>query len=151
MIEGTKVFKGESLFPRVETDGKKAEKPAPAPKKAEVSKKPQENNAPLIDIELFRQVDLRVGLITEAEKVPQSEKLVKLIVDIGEKRQIVAGIAKTHSPEDLIGKQVVIVANLKPAKLMGIESRGMILAVRDADDLKLIVPEAKVAPGGKIS
>jgi len=64
---------------------------------------------------------------------------------------IVAGIAKTHSPEELVGKQVVLVANLKPAKLMGIESHGMILAVRDGPDLKLVVPEAEVSPGGKIS
>ena len=104
-----------------------------------------------IDIDLFRQVDLRVGLIRQAEKVPKSDKLVKLIVDIGEERQIVAGIAKTHSPADLVGKQVVLVANLKPAKLMGIESHGMILAVRDGLDLKLVVPEANVSPGGKIS
>ena len=62
-----------------------------------------------------------------------------------------AGIAKTHSPEELVGKQVVLVANLKPAKLMGIESHGMILAVRDGQDLKLVVPEANVSPGGKIS
>ena len=62
-----------------------------------------------------------------------------------------AGIAKTHSPEDLVGKQVVLVANLKPAKLMGIESHGMILAVRDGQGLKLVVPEGNVSPGGKIS
>ncbi len=151
LAEGKKVVKGESLFPRVETEGKKAEKPAQAPKKAETAKKVEEPGAPRIDIDLFRQVDLRVGLVLSAEKVPQSEKLMKLVVDIGEKRQIVAGIAKTHSPAELVGKQVVLVANLKPAKLMGIESHGMILAVRDGNDLKLIVPEAKVAPGGRIS
>ncbi|MGC8490914.1 MAG: methionine--tRNA ligase, partial [Syntrophobacteraceae bacterium] len=151
LAEGKKVVKGESLFPRVETEGKKAEKPAPAPKKAETAKKVEEPGSPLIDIDFFRQVDLRVGLVLSAEKVTQSEKLMKLVVDIGEKRQIVAGIAKTHSPAELIGKQVVLVANLKPAKLMGIESHGMILAVRDGNDLKLIVPEAKVAPGGRIS
>ncbi|MCL5406260.1 MAG: methionine--tRNA ligase [Deltaproteobacteria bacterium] len=155
LVEGTKVFKGESLFPRVETEdkkaGKKQEKPGPDAPKAEIGKKPEDTNASPIDIDLFRQVDLRIGLITKAEKVPKSEKLVKLIVDIGEQRQIVAGIAKTYSPEDLVGKQVVVVANLKPAKLMGIESRGMILAVRDGSDLKLIVPEAKTTPGGKIS
>ena len=164
--EGTTVIKGESLFPRVEKEGKMPVKsvvgadlarerektgvraeshtePAPAPS-GQVDLGP-------IDIETFRQVDLRVGLIKKAEKVPKSEKLVKLIVDIGEERQIVAGIAKTHSPEDLVGKQVVLVANLKPAKLMGIESHGMILAVRDGEDLKLVIPERNVAPGGRIS
>ena len=151
LVEGATVVKGESLFPRVETEGKKQEKPAQGAKKAEVAKKVEETGSPMIDIDLFRQVDLRVGLIKRAENVPKSEKLVKLLVDIGEERQIVAGIAKTHSPADLVGKQVIIVANLKPAKLMGIESHGMVLAVRDGNDLKLIVPEAEAAPGGRIS
>ena len=151
LTEGTKVEKGEALFPRVEAEGKKQEKPASAAKKAEPVKKVEDTKAPLIDIDLFRQVDIRIGLIKKAETVPKSEKLVKLLVDIGEDRQIVAGIAKTHSPEELVGKQVVVVANLKPAKLMGIESHGMVLAVRDGNDLKLIVPEAEAAPGGKIS
>jgi methionyl-tRNA synthetase len=173
--EGALVSKGEALFPRVETAGKKGEKPPKATGKAAGGPKQQPGEmkkpeaaaghvaqasqpagvpgdaAGTIDIDFFRQVDLRVGLIKQAEKVPQSEKLVKLIVDIGEERQVVAGIAKTHSPEELVGKQVVLVANLKPAKLMGIESHGMILAVRDGQDLKLVVPERDVAPGGKIS
>ncbi|MFZ0927029.1 MAG: methionine--tRNA ligase subunit beta, partial [Syntrophobacteraceae bacterium] len=150
-----------SLFPRVETAGKKLEKPGKqGDGKADVSQKPKDKEKAAtvatdaggpIDIDLFRQVDLRVGLIRQAEKVPKSDKLVKLMVDIGEERQIVAGIAKTHSPADLVGKQVVLVANLKPAKLMGIESHGMILAVRDGLDLKLVVPEENVSPGGKIS
>ncbi|MDR3554454.1 MAG: methionine--tRNA ligase [Syntrophobacteraceae bacterium] len=154
LVGGTKVFKGESLFPRVEAADKKQgkpPKPAQAGKKAEVAPKTEDTDAPQIDIDIFRQVDLRVGRITAAEKVPKSEKLVKLLVDIGENRQIVAGIAKTHPPEGLVGKQVVIVANLKPAKLMGIESHGMVLAVRDGNDLKLIVPEAETPPGGKIA
>ena len=158
--EGAKVSKGESLFPRVvktadkpgiregETAGAKKE----AKGKSETPAHPPTMDAPVaIDIDYFRQVDLRVGLIKQAQKVPQSEKLIKLVVDMGEERQIVAGIAKTHSPEQLIGKQVVLVANLKPVKLMGIESHGMVLAVRDGQDLKLVVPEADVAPGGKIS
>jgi methionyl-tRNA synthetase len=163
--DGAKVLKGESLFPRIETPGKKLGKPgkqgvgmadvsleSKEKEKAEAAASSGVTDAGgPIDIDLFRQVDLRVGLIRQAEKVPKSDKLVKLIVDIGEERQIVAGIAKSHSPEDLVGKQVVLVANLKPAKLMGIESHGMILAVRDGLDLKLVVPEAEVSPGGKIS
>ncbi len=154
--EGVQVSKGEALFPRVETAGAKpvpSEKPSRKEKKEKQATVTAESKAAgqIIDIDFFRQIDLRVGFIKQAEKVPQSEKLVKLIVDIGEERQIVAGIAKTHSPENLIGKQVVLVANLKPAKLMGIESHGMILAVRDGQDLKLIVPEGNVSPGGKIS
>ena len=104
-----------------------------------------------IDYDLFQKVDLRVGLIKQAEKVPKSEKLIKMIVDIGEERQIVAGIAKTHSPEQLVGKQVVLVTNLKPVKLMGIESHGMILAVGAGPDMKLVVPEGDVSPGDKLS
>ena len=142
--EGTRVIKGESLFPRVETNKVKEKK------KMEVAAAPGPDTH-VIDMEIFQQVDLRVGLIRKAEKVHKSEKLVKLIVDIGEERQIVAGIAKTHSPEELVGKQVVLVANLKPVKLMGIESHGMILAVSDGQSLKLIVPEGNVTPGGKIS
>ncbi|HYA40008.1 MAG TPA: methionine--tRNA ligase [Syntrophobacteraceae bacterium] len=142
--EGTRVIKGESLFPRVETDKAKEKK------KMEVPASPAPE-APVIDMEVFRQVDLRVGLIKKAEKVPKSEKLVKLIVDIGEERQIVAGIAKTHPPETLVGRQVVLVANLKPVKLMGIESHGMILAAVDGQELRLVVPEGNVTPGGKIS
>jgi methionyl-tRNA synthetase len=159
--EGMAVSKGDSLFPRVETDTTKKPdksekpvknvKPAP-PRKPKPEPMPETPpDAVTIDIDAFRQIDLRIGLIKRAERVPNSEKLVKLIVDIGEERQIVAGIAKTHQPEALVGKQVVLVANLKPAKLMGIESHGMVLAVRDGQDLRLIVPEQHVAPGGKIS
>ena len=154
LVGGTGVVKGESLFPRVESSDKKQErlpKPAQEAKRADTTPKAEQSVAALIDIDLFRQVDLRIGRILTAENVPKSEKLVKLLVDIGERRQIVAGIAKTHPPRTLVGKQVVIVANLKPAKLMGIESHGMVLAVRDANDLKLIIPEAETAPGGKIS
>ena len=159
--EGTAVSKGESLFPRVDTGtGKKGEKPEKPgkdgkPQPVEKTKSKPAAEAPpdagTIDIDTFRQIDLRIGLIKSAEKVPQSEKLVKLIVDIGEERQVVAGIAKTHAPEGLVGKQIVLVANLKPAKLMGIESHGMVLAVRDGQDLRLLVPEKDVTPGGKIS
>jgi methionyl-tRNA synthetase len=106
---------------------------------------------PTISFETFKSVDLRAGVIREAEKVPKSKKLVRLVVDIGEMRQIVAGIAETHSPEELVGKQVIVVANLQPAKLMGIESFGMVLAVRDGGGLRLLTTEQPVAPGGKVS
>jgi len=89
--------------------------------------------------------------VKHAETVPKSKKLLKLIVDIGEQRQVVAGIAQTHKPEDVIGKQVIIVANLQPAKLMGIESQGMVLAVSDGDDLRLLTTEKPVTPGRRVS
>jgi methionyl-tRNA synthetase len=82
-----------------------------------------------IDISDFARVELRVARVTAAERIAGSKKLLKLQVDLGsESRQLVAGIAETYAPEDLVGRQVVVVANLKPAKLMGVESNGMVLA-----------------------
>ena len=92
-----------------------------------------------ISIEDFARVQLRVGQILEAEKVEGSRKLLKLMVDIGsETRQVVAGIAEAYEPESLINKKIVLVTNLKPAKLMGIESNGMIVAAT-ADDGKPVL------------
>ena len=86
-----------------------------------------------------------------AERVPKSDKLIRLLVDLAEEspRQLVAGIGKAYTPEELVGEQVVVVANLKPAKLMGVESRGMILAATDADGKPILVrPHAAGAPNG---
>ena len=106
----------------------------------EQAQKPAEE---LISIEDFKKVKLRTAKIIHAEAVPKSEKLVKLQVDLGdEQRQILAGIAKHYSPESLIGKTIVVVANLKPAKLMGMESQGMLLAANAEDgSLGLVIPE----------
>jgi tRNA-binding protein len=83
----------------------------------------------LIGIDDFRRVDLRVAKVIEAAKVEGSKKLIKLVVDLGaEKRQIIAGLAEYYKPEDLVGKYVVVVANLQPKKMMGLESQGMLLA-----------------------
>ncbi|KLO20872.1 methionyl-tRNA synthetase [Marinitoga sp. 1197] len=107
----------------------------------------------LIDIEYFKNVDLRVAEIIEAEKVKKSRKLIKLQLNLGElgKRQIVAGIANYYEPENLIGKKIIIVANLKPAKLMGIESNGMLLAAKINDKLVLLTTDGEIEPGAKIS
>ncbi len=116
-----------------------AAQPAVAPKQADVKQQ--------ISIDDFKKIDLRVAKIVACENVPKSEKLLKLQVEIGsEQRQIVAGIAKHYKPEDLIGKSVVVVYNLQPAKLMGQESKGMVLAASD-DDGKLFV----VSPSGEIA
>lgn len=102
---------------------------------------------PLISIDDFKKIDLRVAKVLACENVPKSEKLLKLQVDVGgEKRQIVAGIAKHYAPEELVGKNVVVVCNLQPATLMGHESRGMVLAATDSDGKLLLV-----APTGEIS
>lgn len=86
----------------------------------------------LVSIDEFRRIDLRVGKVLEAARVEGSRKLIKLVVDLGtERRQIVAGLAEYYKPEDLVGKYVVVVANLEPKRLMGVESQGMILATCD--------------------
>ena len=96
-------------------------------------------------------MELRAALVLEAEKIPGSKKLLKLQVDLGdEKRQIVAGIAESYAPEALVGRKVVIVANLKPAKLMGVESNGMVLAGSHDGKAVLCSFEAEIAPGSKV-
>ncbi len=105
----------------------------------------------MIKFENFQKIDLRVGEIVKAEKIEGSEKLLKLIVDLGsEKRQIVAGIAKEYSVDELIGKEIVVVANLEPKKLMGIESQGMLLAADFEGKPVILIPEKKVPPGAKV-
>ena len=88
--------------------------------------------------------------IVRAESIPGSNNLLKLEVDLGKRRTVVAGIARRYLPEDLLGKQVVIVANLKPAKLMGIISEGMVLVAGDDEEMTLLAPEKKVKPGSPI-
>jgi len=106
-----------------------------------------------IRYEDFAKVDLRVGKIIEAERLPNSRKLIKLIVDLGdEKRQILAGLAKWYKPEDFIGKYVIVVANLKPKKMAGTVSEGMILAAPCSDEEKpaLLTVSEPVKPGSKV-
>ena len=104
-----------------------------------------------ITIEDFQKIQLKVAKVLSAERVPKSEKLLKLQVDLGtEQRQVVAGIGKKYTPEELIGRRVVIVANLKPAKLMGVESQGMVLAAGDAEVKELVTLMSDVDPGTKV-
>ena len=106
----------------------------------------------MIDIAQFKTVSLRVGHILTAEKVEKADKLLKFTVDLGtEQRTIVSGIAKYYTPEEMVGKQVVVVANLKPAKLRGIESQGMLLCAVSADgDVVLVSPEKRVPAGSEV-
>ncbi len=139
---GTKVEKGDQLFPRIETN---------LVTEKERTVQTETAATEQISIEEFQKIHLRVGKVESAEKVPGSEKLLKLIVDLGtEKRQVVAGIAKHYQPADLIGKKVIIVTNLKPAKLMGVESQGMILAAGDQEVLGLATILEDVPPGSKV-
>ncbi|HIP57650.1 MAG TPA: methionine--tRNA ligase subunit beta [Ignisphaera aggregans] len=104
-----------------------------------------------IDIEYFRRVDLRVGYVKHAERIPGSRKLLRLVVDLGgEERQIIAGLAEWYEPTQLVGKYVVVVANLKPRKIMGYESKGMILATCDGEKPVLITVAEAVKPGSKV-
>ncbi len=137
---GLALQKTDSLFPRIEV--KKDEKVKE--KKMTVDIKPE------ITYDEFEKVDFRVAEILEAEPVPKSNKLVRLKIDIGEERQIVAGIAKDYKPEELVGKKIVVVANLKPTKLMGVESRGMLLATDAENGLSLIGFDRVPKTGAKV-
>jgi len=106
-----------------------------------------------VSIEEFARIKLVVGKVLVAERVPKSKKLVRLEVDLGEPtpRQIVAGIGACYQPEELVGKSIVVVANLQPATLMGVESRGMLLAATLPDGSPvLIAPEREVPPGAGV-
>jgi methionyl-tRNA synthetase len=105
-----------------------------------------------IHIDEFRKIELRVATVKEAAAHPNADKLLLLKVDLGgEERQIVAGIRGHYAPEELRGRQVVVVANLEPAKLRGEESQGMLLAAADEGRIVILSPEKEVAPGAKIS
>lgn len=171
--DGTRVAeKPEILFARLDTaevveraekmyeerKAAKADKEAKAmEEKKEEKKEEQKASAPegtvsMIDIAQFKTVSLRVGHILTAEKVEKADKLLKFTVDLGtEQRTIVSGIAKYYTPEEMVGKQVVVVANLKPAKLRGIESQGMLLCAVSADgDVVLVSPEKRVPAGSEV-
>jgi methionyl-tRNA synthetase len=107
----------------------------------------------MITYDHFAALELRVANVEAAERVEGSEKLLKLQLDLGEqgKRQIVAGIGKVYQPEQLIGTQIIIVANLEPRALMGIESHGMLLAAGGQEGASLLRPERPVPPGSKIN
>ncbi len=137
---GQKLNKGKILFPRVE---RKEEKEVTEEKKEE----------PKITIEEFKKIDLRIARVISARKVENSDKLLLLEIDLGEeKRQIVAGIAEYYKPEELIGKEIVVVYNLQPAKIRGYESQGMLLAAKDNKGrLAILTPEKEVDPGSKVS
>ncbi|WP_424686953.1 methionine--tRNA ligase [Halarcobacter ebronensis] len=161
LIGETTITKVEQLFPRIEeilleqakpTEVSKAEVEEKKSSKKEEKKETQEEDN-LITIDQFFETTLRVGTIVEAEEVPKSKKLLKLQVDVGEEkpRQVLAGIKEFYSAESLVGTQACVVANLKPAKLMGMLSEGMLLAAKDEDGLCLIRPEKPKTNGTKIS
>ena len=148
---GTVLNEPQPIFPRIDLSKVPApEKPEkPEKPKMEETKKPAEETTGIITIDDFAKVQLRVGRVFEAEPLEGSDKLLKLQVHIGEeKRQIVAGIRANYSPEDLIGRQVVVVYNLKPAKLRGTESQGMLLAATDENGGAILLQPDREAPEG---
>jgi methionyl-tRNA synthetase len=136
---------GEALFPRIE-----AEEPRSTTEEAAPT---VERDEPVnyIDADLFKKVELGVGTIESAEVVDGADRLLRLRVDDGSRvRTIVSGIRVHYAPEDLIGKQVVLVKNLKPVKIRGIESEGMLLAASEGDALTLVAPAAPIAAGARV-
>jgi methionyl-tRNA synthetase len=154
---GTVIHKGTSLFPRIEPNPgvrrvtESSIPPQPTAATPTLPTTPEPPAPSQISIDEFMKIQLKTAKVLSAERVPKSEKLIKLQVSLGtEQRQIVAGIGKKYEPNTLIGKTIVIVANLKPAKLMGIESQGMVLAAGDAEVRGLLTILEEVDPGTKV-
>jgi len=163
LLSETTITKVEQLFPRIEEvlleqasnpDVSKSEPEEKSKAKKEQKKDDtNEESDNLITIDQFFETSLKIGTIVEAEEVPKSKKLLKLQVDLGEgkNRQILAGIKEFYNAKDLVGTQACVVANLKPAKLMGMISEGMLMAARDENGLSLVRPETPKKSGTKIS
>jgi methionyl-tRNA synthetase len=142
ITHGNSLKRSDALFPRVKYEKER--------EKAEVTEKELQPVKPLIDYADFEKVDLRVAKVIEAEAIPKSSKLLKLTIDMGEKRTLVAGIAKEYKPEDLVGKKIAVVVNLKPTKMMGIESQAMLLATDMEDGLTLLCFDGEPVTGARI-
>jgi methionyl-tRNA synthetase len=156
---GQKVHRGDVLFPRLDIEkellrlNKENEKLMEERReKRSLGKKPKEKlKKSYIDIDDFDKIDLRIGKVLEVKKHPRADKLLVFKIQLGEEiRQIVSGIAKYYSPEELVGKNVVIVANLKPIKLRGEESQGMILSAADEKKLSVITTLSGIDSGAKV-
>jgi len=141
-----------ALFPRVEPGGARADtKQGKTKGQAEAAEpqKPPKAKA-RISFQDFQKMEIRVGTVLRAEAIPKSRKLLKLTVDIGEERTVVAGIKEHYAEDELVGRQVVLLANLEPATLMGVESQGMVLAAEDDSGVHLLKPEKETSPGSLI-
>ncbi|NLY40869.1 MAG: methionine--tRNA ligase [Desulfovibrionales bacterium] len=157
LVPGTVVAERSNLFPRQDLDLQDTAAPAAKKTKDAPAKpapaKPADASPQLIEFEDFAKLDLRVGTVMAAEKHPEADRLLVLRIDTGEPelRQVVAGIAEFWSADTLVGRQVVVVANLKPRKLRGLMSQGMVLAVKQDAGLALLGPSAAVPDGSKVS
>lgn len=176
LAAGTKTAPSDAIFPRI--DAKREEEllqqllaapptPSESAKKTPMDESAEEEGAaqkdperktaaPIADeiaFDDFLKVDLRLGLVVSAEALPKSKKLLRLMIDVGESapRQILAGISQHYAPEELVGRRVVVVANLPPRKMMGTESHGMVLAVSDDSGLSVLSPDKEIFPGTRVS
>lgn len=148
--ENLKVCKGEALFPRIDVEKELEKLETLNPTKA-VEEEPEEETMPEISFDDFTKLDLRTAKVLDCKKVEGADKLLLFDLDLGkEKRQIVSGIAKWYQPETLIGKNVVIIANLAPRKIRGIVSQGMILSAEDGDKLSVLTTLDEVSGGSKV-
>jgi methionyl-tRNA synthetase len=148
MVPGTRVTKRPALFPRVDV----SRGPVAARRDEAPAGLPQSGVASRVSIEEFARLDLRVAEVIDAEPIPKSKKLLKLTVTLAnETRTVVAGIAEQYAPETLRGRKVVLVTNLEPATLMGVQSNGMILAGSDGGVLALLALDRDLPPGAKVS
>lgn len=149
--DGLSVKHGEPIFPRIDTENHR--KVTDMDDKTETNEEKVIGEDNLIDIDSFSKVELRVGVITEAQRVEKSKKLIKVSLDLGElgARQVVAGIAQHYTREELVGLKVVVVTNLKPVELMGIRSNGMLLAAKAENSLTLLTVHRDVVPGARVS
>ena len=146
LIPGTNLPKSITLFPRIDLkNGNTSLSGIKGQSSEPVAIKPE------ITLDTLNKVDLRVATVVHAEAMPRAKKLLKLEVDLGERKMIIAGISADYTPEDLIGKQVIVVANLKPAKLMGTLSQGMLLAAVDEKGCTVATMDKKVKPGTILS
>ena len=121
-------------------------RPAGAAEAAEVPR-PTASEKPVVTFDDFQKLDLRVAEIVQAEEIPGADKLLKLTVSLGDQRTVVAGIKGFYAPQDLVGKKVVVVANLAPRTLRGVESRGMVLAANESGMLRLITVDGEIPAG----
>jgi methionyl-tRNA synthetase len=146
LIPGTNLPKSITLFPRIDL-----KKNDTSPQGIRDRSSEPAAIKPEITPDTLNKVDLRVATVIHAEAIPRAKKLLKLEVDLGERKTIIAGISEDYIPEDLVGKQVIVVANLKPAKLMGILSQGMLLAAIDENGCTVATLDKKVKPGTSLS
>ncbi|HMP90411.1 MAG TPA: methionine--tRNA ligase [Kiritimatiellia bacterium] len=151
LVSGSALGPVKPLFPRIDTKNKTTDDAKAPAKKAENMEETPNTSTGLIDIQDFAKVQLRTAKIIHAEPVKGSDKILKLMVMIGEeRRELVAGIAQHYAPDEIIGKTVIVVVNLKPAKIRGVESQGMLLAASKGEKLTLVTVDEEISSGAVV-